>query len=101
MKVTTLHKPKLCHFLPGDVIQLVEQNADQTVLPGIYVVACFSAQSEKATRRASHAMNGLYSFEDPLFLVNVETGEAIKMPHLSSRAIGIEAQLVVPGKVQP
>ena len=41
--------------------------------------------NEKKKRAPLHASNGLYSEENPTFLVSLLTGECIAMPHLSTR----------------
>lgn len=96
MKVTSHTETKLCHARPGDVVQLLDANLEP--LPGIYVVSIFWTDDQKKPSKPGRALNGLYSVDDPLFLVNAETGEARMMPHLSSRVVIIrDAQLLLPG----
>lgn len=94
MKVVDTSKPKLCHAMPGDCVQLLAENAE--ILPQLYMV-CVNPLNPQNRPAPKFAMNGLYSDERPLFLVNMETGQAAKMPHLSERVIIVrDAELVVP-----
>lgn len=83
MKIITTRLPKLCHARPGDVVRIP---ADEGIGadPALYLVAVSTAHKDKRAMR-SNMSHGLYDEERPLFLVNVETGEARAMPHLSSR----------------
>lgn len=66
---------KLCHAQPGDVIRIPQ-------FPSLYLVACFAMKGCKPARAG--ATNGLYSDERPLFMVDLASGEARELPHLSS-----------------
>lgn len=41
------------------------------------------------------ASNGLYSEENPIFLVSLESGEAVRLPHLSSQIVRVDDAYVV------
>lgn len=73
--------PKLCHREAGQVIR-IEPTTDEKTPAGIYMICRFDTGK---TKRCSWAPSGLYTEENPLFLVNLANGEAVKMPHLSTR----------------
>ena len=76
MKVFLDNPPKVCFAKPGDVIELPDE-------PGtLYLVCCY----DLGQPRNPLASNGLYSDFNPHFLVELVTGQARKLPHLSSRA---------------
>lgn len=81
MNMKDMRKPKLCHAEIGGLVQLLDDNFNP--LPDMYLVcSCNGAVVHK-----KFEMYGLYSQKEPLFLVNIRTGEAQKMPHLSSRVV--------------
>jgi len=81
MNLRDMRKPKLCHAEIGGLVQLLDDNFNP--LPDMYLVcSCNGAVVHK-----KFEMYGLYSQKEPLFLVNIRTGEAQKMPHLSSRVV--------------
>lgn len=81
MKVVDTRKPKLCSAKPGSVIQLL--NEDQVPAGDFYLVSVMDVKGKRAAREL--ATQGLYDDERPLFLVSLSNGQAIAMPHLSSR----------------
>lgn len=90
--------PKVCLFSPGDCLRLI--NRDGTVGKKLFMVCRRTLDPEK--RAPIGASNGPYSEENPLFLINLESGEAHPMPHLSSRAVRVEdAYVVVASDVTP
>ena len=96
MKIVSNHYPKVCHAKPGDIIQLLEDDGEPG--KGLYMVCIYWREGQKKSRKPLNGLNGLYNIEQPLFLVNIETGEAKNMIHLSERASIInDAELVVPG----
>lgn len=74
--------PKLCFAKPGDVIRLQPEHLKEPD-PTPYLVCIFI--NGKKRRAPLHASNGLYSEENPTFLVSLLSGECFAMPHLSSR----------------
>ena len=66
---------KLCHARPGDVIR---------TSPGgpLHLVCLYDLSRPRLCDPKS---NGLYSEENPVFAVNLETGLASPLPHLSSK----------------
>lgn len=84
MLIVDTSLPKLCHARPGDVIEVRPNSIDKTE-PGMYIVAV--AEQKGARPMRSRMPHGLYDEERPLFLVNVQSGAAVAMPHLSSRVV--------------
>lgn len=74
MKIIDTGKPKLCHAKVGTVVQIDED-------PNYYMVIAFP----DGKKGREFQMHGLYDDGRTLFLVNIESGEIAKMPHLSSR----------------
>lgn len=94
MIIVNTRMPKLCFAKPGACVQLFNSSTGE-IDNDLYIVCVFN-QSGKRPAPAL-ASNGLYSDERPLFLVNLCSGEAIPMPHLSSRIQLIkDAHVVVP-----
>lgn len=92
MKIVDTRKPKLCFAKPGSVVQLLDE--DQAPTGDFYLVTVVDIKGKRAGR--NFVPHGLYDEERPLFLVSLETGQAIPMPHLSSRVeIVREAKLVI------
>lgn len=90
--------PKVCLFAPGDCLRLL--NKDGTVGKKLFMVCRHTIDPKK--RAPIGASNGLYSEENPLFLVNLESGEAHAMPHLSAKAVRVDdAYIVVASDVTP
>lgn len=84
--VVFTHLPKICHAPVGSLVQLPTTDREPTDADPVYLVCAF--QADKHQRAARPLMtHGLYDDQRQLFLVNVATGEAIAMPHLSSRAL--------------
>ena len=83
---------KLCHAIPGDVIQLLDE--DGRPLADFYLV-CVDGSAEYKKRGRS--MSGLYELVGTMFLVNLDTGVKLeKTPHLSSKhLIRRDAELVL------
>lgn len=72
---------KFCHASPGDVIQLPDELT-------LYLVA---VDGQSTAKKGNKSSIGLYSEERPITLVNLETGEFRKIPHLSSQVSKINA----------
>lgn len=86
MRIVRDPRTKLCHLKPGDTVRLLGSKLQQK--EEVYVVAVFNEPGKHAARPLmSH---GLYDEERPLFLVNLDTGEAIRMPHLSSLVLPVD-----------
>jgi hypothetical protein len=73
--LTDYNLPKLCHAKAGDVIRI----------PGDLALYLVCRHDIGKKQRPKIAGNGLYSEENPMFMVNLETGEASALPHYSSR----------------
>ena len=76
MKVFLDNPPKVCFAKAGDVIELPDE-------PGTRYLVC---RYDIGRPNPALASNGLYSNENPHFLVELVTGQARSMPHLSSLA---------------
>lgn len=74
MKIVDTRQPKLCSASVGSVVQIEDKT---------YMVCAFNPGGKRAQR--PNMSHGLYDDERDLFLVDLSTGEAVKMPHLSSR----------------
>ena len=74
MKVIDTRQPKLCSAPVGSVVQIEEKT---------YLVCAFNPGGKRGQR--PNMSQGLYDEERDLFLVDLASGEASKMPHLSSR----------------
>ncbi|BCG50242.1 hypothetical protein [Ralstonia phage RP13] len=77
--------PKICFASAGDVVQLPD-NATGEIKPEFYLVCRLPSTRSTKNLEAAIQSNGLYSHPAQHFLVNIDTGEAVAMPHLSSRA---------------
>ena len=80
MKIEDLRqhdREKTCHLRPGDCVFIYGRDGNQ--IPGVFLVC------SAGTIKASLGSSGLYRADVPVFLVNLETGEARDLPHLSSR----------------
>ena len=73
---------KLCHAKVGDQIRLPDAETG-AVLPEVFVVIALAQSGRRPARKGM--TQGLYDEQRELWLVSLETGEARKMPHLSSR----------------
>lgn len=73
---------KLCHAKPGDVVQLVGPLMEVSSPPML-----LAAVANSGVPAQGHEPQGLYAEGRHLMLVDLATGEAMKMPHLSSRAV--------------
>jgi hypothetical protein len=73
--------PKLCHAQAGDVVRITDSCGE--LLPALYLVSVFNEKGKRAGRPG--LLHGLYDDERPFFLVDLATGVAQPMPHLSSR----------------
>lgn len=73
---------KLCHAKPGDQIRLLDTETGD-VMPEVFVVVAIKAPGRRAARKGMS--QGLYDEQRELLLVSLMSGEARKMPHLSSR----------------
>lgn len=90
MKVFLENPPKVCFAKPGDVIELPD------AFGTLFLVCCY----DLGRPRNPVASNGLYSDENPHFLVDLINGQARPMPHLSSRARIVRNVAVYPLKEQ-
>ncbi len=81
MKLINTKLHKLCSARPGDAIRLLD--AAGAELPDTYIIAVMEQKGRRAMR--PNRTEGLYDEERPLFMVNLETGQAEALPHLSSR----------------
>lgn len=95
MKIINNQLPKLCHARPGDVIRVPYEHGGEGST--LYLVSVFNTPGKRPLR--SNAMNGLYDDERPLFMVNLSTGEARPLPHLSSRVEIVRDIAVIEGPV--
>ena len=86
MKFVDTRLPKLCHAKPGSIVRLEN---------GLHMVCVFPVKGKRAARPLSNM--GLYDDERPLFLVHMATGEAVPMPHLSSRVEIVDDVTLVDG----
>ncbi len=81
--LTQQRSVKLCHARPGDIVML-----DPT--SSTYYMVCKVDDNPENKRvvgtRKTLQSAGLYNEDSPLFLVNIKTGVARSMKHLSSRA---------------
>jgi len=79
MKINIEHTyfpTKICHIKAGEVIMLPGLG------PTLFMLCRHNIGKNKAHNMAG---NGLYSEENPVFLIDLATGEASAVPHLSSR----------------
>ena len=98
MKTYRLHEPntiKLCHVRPGECIRIPFNESELSV--DLYLV-CIHDCGEKRARRGRP--EGLFDEGNDLFLVNLRTGEAVKMPHLSSRVRRVPSAAIVEDYVE-
>ena len=65
-----------CHFRPGQCVRLFNESGEEQ---GIYLVCSVGEL------KAELGSSGLYKANVPVFLVNLNTGIAQSLPHLSSR----------------
>lgn len=73
------NRPKVCHAKPGNIIQLQDKHLE--LLPECYIV-CIKG---KFDRKICDNSSGLFNEKQPLCLCNLETGQLVEMPHLSTR----------------
>lgn len=73
---------KLCHARSGDVVRL--RNLETGDIESDLLIVCVDGTSNERALRPG-APHGLYDEQRPLFLVDLATGKAQKMPHLSKR----------------
>lgn len=90
MKILDLRQPKLCSAPVGSVVQVDDK---------IYLVCAFNPGGKRAAR--PNMSQGLYDDERDLFLVEMATGEAVKMPHLSSRVDILHTAVLTLGEASP
>lgn len=83
MKILNCRLPKLCHARPGDVVRIPSDEGIGADQSHYLIAVATTAKGKRAMREGmSH---GLYDEQRPLFLVDLASGEARAMPHLSSR----------------
>ena len=73
IQLSLTQHPKICFAHPGDVLEI----------DGSLFLVCRYDIGKPNNQLTS---NGLYSNENPHFLVDLESGQARPMPHLSTRA---------------
>jgi len=99
MLLVNTSMPKLCHARPGDAVRLLDRETGNP-LPELYIVCIFNQKGKRHMRPCRS--EGLYDEQRPLFLVNLTTGEAAEMPHLSSRVqIVRDARIEAPFDEEP
>lgn len=94
MIVLNTKLPKLCHARPGDAVRLVSAETGEPT-DDLFIVSVDSTSPGRPARQGMP--HGLYDDQRPLFLVNLETGLAVRMPHLSSRVEIVREARVVTG----
>lgn len=94
MRIVDNRLPKLCHAKVGDLVRLPLRNSEYCEEMAPYYIVCADSSDKRLKIGRPGMMHGLYDDERPLFLVDLATGEAIKMPHLSSRVEIIRADHV-------
>lgn len=73
---------KLCHAKPGDLVQLVDSMLGLTTKPILLIAKAGTGEPAKGREP-----QGLYADGRDLLLVDLETGLASALPHLSSRVL--------------
>lgn len=81
MIIINTSMPKLCHARPGDAIRLLDEDGNPT--EQVFIVCVVNQKGKRHMR--TNVPHGLYDEERPLFIVDLATGQATSMPHLSSR----------------
>ena len=71
-------RQKVCHFRPGDCVRLFDNEGTEQ---GLFLV-CSAGPLTKAL-----GSSGLYKADSQVFLVDLKTGIAQSLPHLSSRLL--------------
>lgn len=93
MLIINTKLPKLCHAQIGGTVRLT--GPDGEPMSELFIVSTFNEKGRRAGR--SGMMHGLYDEERPLFLTSLASGEAVPMPHLSSRVEIVRDVAVVEG----
>lgn len=73
-------RQKVCHVCPGECVRLFSKDGEEQ---GLFLVC--SAGELKSKLGSS----GLYKADVPVFLVDLKTGVARDLPHLSSRLLEV------------
>ena len=73
-------RQKACHVRPGQCVRLYSEDG---IEQGLYLV-CTTGKM-----RTDLGSSGLYKADFPVFLVDLQTGIARDMPHLSSRLLDV------------
>ena len=76
IQLTYPNLTKLCHVRPGEVFRIPGKGPGEQ----LFLLCRYDVGRAKTVL----SDNGLYSEENPLFKVNLETGEASILPYLSS-----------------
>lgn len=96
MIILNTNLPKLCHARPGDAVRLVDPNTGEPT-SDLFIVSVDGTHTGRPAR--PNMLHGLYDDQRPLFLVNLSTGKAERMPHLSSRVEIVRDARIVFGPV--
>lgn len=75
------NKTKVCHSRPGDCVRVFDNTTGADL--GLFII-CSAGKLE-----AQLSSSGLYKADKPIFMVSLSTGEALMLPHLSSKTIEI------------
>lgn len=88
MKVCDFRKEliKTCHIRPGDVVYAYNEQGEEQ---GLFLVC-----SAGELTRTLGSM-GLYKADKPVFLVDVRTGIAKDLPHLSAKRIKLAKEAYI------
>lgn len=99
--------PKICHYKIGDVIHIPEgeETSDEIKKDRLFQICVIddnlkSARGPRANNSAGRTdfkklMSGLYQEKRPLFMIQLSTGIAFSLPHLSSRAVKVDLELTI------
>lgn len=95
MKIIDSKSIKLCHCNVGDVIQIIDENGQ--VQPGYYLITALYGKGKRPAR--PNMTHGLYDDQRYLFAVNLKTGEARELPHLSSKILPVNDIAILTGYI--
>ena len=71
-------RKKVCHFRPGECVRLYNKDGEDQ---GLHMVCSVGKLTMKLDS------SGLYKADVPIFLIDLKTGVARDLPHLSSRQL--------------
>jgi len=81
MKIEYRNTPKICSLSAGDVVRLLNESFEPCGDPHLVIRI---AEGVKGSRKGFDSY-GMYNDPNNYTLVNMKTGVAITMPHLSTR----------------